>query len=389
MSWRQALPSGKGGAEEGEQYYSRQRDIAIQHTKATLREQKAILERYKDLQSTLAELPMSVTVDSMVPLGRFGMMPGHLVHTNEITVLLGDNYFVKTTAPRAQDIAFRRMQQLEAQITRLEKHLEDLEGREQFQTDFGQTEMSGDDTIFEITELFEGDNPDFSKAPTTAKIVPKTRATMVDSQTPIATTSQTTGSIKEEKPQVLDSTPSTTLHRPSDPRTIRMSVSHSTSHEASPSSPVPTSSTSAAQSAITDRDLQSIPTIQSPADIMKHFAKQLQSTSSPEKPGTTESSLRSTDVEVTTPSTRQSAVPIIAPMTANAPLPAASQTLGSATSASAAVEGATASSMPAKPLSLFQQRRQQARAQQSQQTKQERAHSSQRRAVKGRVLERK
>jgi hypothetical protein len=35
-------------------------------------------------------------------------MPGYMVHTNEILALLGDNYFVKCTAPAARDIISRR-----------------------------------------------------------------------------------------------------------------------------------------------------------------------------------------------------------------------------------------------------------------------------------------
>lgn len=36
-------------------------------------------------------------------------MPGKLVHTNEITVLLGDNWFAKCSAKQAQKIVDHRM----------------------------------------------------------------------------------------------------------------------------------------------------------------------------------------------------------------------------------------------------------------------------------------
>ena len=35
-------------------------------------------------------------------------MPGKLVHTNEITVLLGDNWFAERSASQALDIVARR-----------------------------------------------------------------------------------------------------------------------------------------------------------------------------------------------------------------------------------------------------------------------------------------
>lgn len=36
-------------------------------------------------------------------------MPGKLVHTNEVTVLLGDNWFAKCAAKQAQKIVDHRM----------------------------------------------------------------------------------------------------------------------------------------------------------------------------------------------------------------------------------------------------------------------------------------
>ena len=42
-------------------------------------------------------------------------MPGQLVHTNEITVLLGDNYFLERSASQAADIVLRRLQGIVSQ----------------------------------------------------------------------------------------------------------------------------------------------------------------------------------------------------------------------------------------------------------------------------------
>ena len=36
-------------------------------------------------------------------------MPGELIHTNEVLVLLGDGYFVETTAAKASQIADKRL----------------------------------------------------------------------------------------------------------------------------------------------------------------------------------------------------------------------------------------------------------------------------------------
>lgn len=44
-----------------------------------------------------------------VPFGPLAFMPGKLVHTNEITALLGDNWFAKCSAKQAQKIVNHRM----------------------------------------------------------------------------------------------------------------------------------------------------------------------------------------------------------------------------------------------------------------------------------------
>ena len=44
-----------------------------------------------------------------VPFGPLAFMPGKLVHTNEILVLLGDNWFVDRSAKQACEIIDRRV----------------------------------------------------------------------------------------------------------------------------------------------------------------------------------------------------------------------------------------------------------------------------------------
>lgn len=44
-----------------------------------------------------------------VPFGPLAFMPGKLVHTNEVTVLLGDNWFAKCSAKQARGIVAHRM----------------------------------------------------------------------------------------------------------------------------------------------------------------------------------------------------------------------------------------------------------------------------------------
>ena len=46
---------------------------------------------------------------AQVPFGQKAFMPGQLVHTNEILVLLGDNWFVDRSAKQAGEIVQRRV----------------------------------------------------------------------------------------------------------------------------------------------------------------------------------------------------------------------------------------------------------------------------------------
>lgn len=44
-----------------------------------------------------------------MPFGPLAFMPGKLVHTNEVTVLLGDNWFAKCSTKQAQKLVAHRM----------------------------------------------------------------------------------------------------------------------------------------------------------------------------------------------------------------------------------------------------------------------------------------
>jgi prefoldin alpha subunit len=64
---------------------------------------------YQHLQQRLSTLPDRLTYECMIPFGKLAFMPGRIVHSNEILVLLGDNYFVERTCKQANDIVQRRL----------------------------------------------------------------------------------------------------------------------------------------------------------------------------------------------------------------------------------------------------------------------------------------
>ncbi|CAF4200071.1 unnamed protein product, partial [Rotaria magnacalcarata] len=74
---------------------------------------------YRQLHTRLSTLPDRLTYDCMVPFGKLAFIPGRIIHSNEILVLLGDNYFVERTCKQSIDIVNRRMGNIKENI---EKH---------------------------------------------------------------------------------------------------------------------------------------------------------------------------------------------------------------------------------------------------------------------------
>ncbi|KAI7892258.1 uncharacterized protein EV154DRAFT_505348 [Mucor mucedo] len=63
---------------------------------------------YDALETQLKTLPDTTSRSAMIPLGKLAFMPGKLIHTNEILVLLGDQYYAERSAKQAIDILGRR-----------------------------------------------------------------------------------------------------------------------------------------------------------------------------------------------------------------------------------------------------------------------------------------
>ena len=57
----------------------------------------------------LQQLPEQMSHEVMVPVAGCAFFPGSIVHTNEILVLLGENYFAERTASQARQIIQRRL----------------------------------------------------------------------------------------------------------------------------------------------------------------------------------------------------------------------------------------------------------------------------------------
>eukprot|EP00960_Hanusia_phi_P071022 767447-Hanusia_phi.AAC.4 len=65
-------------------------------------------DEHANILKLMIHMPRKVEHEVMVPVGPMAFMPGKLVHTNEVLVLLGENYFVKSSAYEAREILNRR-----------------------------------------------------------------------------------------------------------------------------------------------------------------------------------------------------------------------------------------------------------------------------------------
>ncbi|KAM8891275.1 unconventional prefoldin RPB5 interactor 1 [Spinachia spinachia] len=84
---------------------------------------------YEALHDRLQTLPDQLSYDIMVPFGPLAFMPGKLVHTNEVTALLGDNWFAKCSTKQAQKIVDHRMKYVKSEIDDLSKTMKNFEAR--------------------------------------------------------------------------------------------------------------------------------------------------------------------------------------------------------------------------------------------------------------------
>lgn len=96
---------------------------------------KKVSGDYEALNDRLKTLPDQLSYDIMVPFGPLAFMPGKLVHTNEVTVLLGDNWFAKCSAKQAQKIVDHRMKYVKHELDELSKTMKNFEARVGFAKD--------------------------------------------------------------------------------------------------------------------------------------------------------------------------------------------------------------------------------------------------------------
>ncbi|MBN3317894.1 RMP protein, partial [Atractosteus spatula] len=92
----------------------------------------------------------------MVPFGSLAFMPGKLVHTNEVTVLLGDNWFAKCSAKQAINLVEHRKKHVKSALDDLYKVVKNFEARVGFTEDLEKL-SGGKDDFVDIREEVENE----------------------------------------------------------------------------------------------------------------------------------------------------------------------------------------------------------------------------------------
>ncbi|KAK5867730.1 hypothetical protein PBY51_012195 [Eleginops maclovinus] len=90
---------------------------------------KKVSGDYEALNHRLKTLPDQLSYEITVPFGPLAFMPGKLVHTNEVTALLGDNWFAKCSTKQAQKIVDHRTKYVKSEIDDLLKTMKNFEAR--------------------------------------------------------------------------------------------------------------------------------------------------------------------------------------------------------------------------------------------------------------------
>ncbi|KAN0038705.1 hypothetical protein ACTA71_000891 [Dictyostelium dimigraforme] len=119
---------------------------------------KSTKNDYKQLINTLQHLPDTLQPKIMVPMGKLAFFEGNLKNTNEILILLGDNYFAKRSSKQTIDIIQRRDKDIDTSINDLREQIKGLKQRISMTTDLSKVLHEKEyDNIVEIKEEYNSD----------------------------------------------------------------------------------------------------------------------------------------------------------------------------------------------------------------------------------------
>lgn len=103
---------------------------------------------YEHLQQRLKTLPDKLTYETMVPFGKLAFIPGRIVHSNEILVLLGENFFVERSAKQSGEIVQRRLTNIKENLDKHQKERQVFDQQKKYTNEF----LDDRTKFFEIKE---------------------------------------------------------------------------------------------------------------------------------------------------------------------------------------------------------------------------------------------
>lgn len=125
-----AASSVAGRMSEQQIHEADQRAAAAQREREDqLARMRQVRAEYDALSETLKVLPDRVERAVMVPFGKMALFHGHLRHTNEVTVLLGENIFALRSASQAVGVAERRAEFVQKQVDNLVAELASIKAQ--------------------------------------------------------------------------------------------------------------------------------------------------------------------------------------------------------------------------------------------------------------------
>ncbi|KAJ3402105.1 uri1, prefoldin-like chaperone [Chytriomyces hyalinus] len=112
--------------------YQQQVEQLIAKAEQDLERCKQHEQDYSSLDKFLQSVPLTIRRNYNVPIGKLAFMKGHIIHTNEVLVSLGDNWFVDQSVAQAKGIVKRRKEYAADNTRAKNEEIEQLKKRLNF-----------------------------------------------------------------------------------------------------------------------------------------------------------------------------------------------------------------------------------------------------------------
>ncbi|KTW30486.1 uncharacterized protein T551_01769 [Pneumocystis jirovecii RU7] len=132
-------------------------------TEENLNTWKNYQKEYEKLRSFLVDLPKTTQRPYLVPFSQKAYIPGTLIHTNEILVLFGENWFVERSSVQAIDIVDRRLKYVKERLEILDRQCKDIKFQLDHTIEMNQGKIYNEEGL-PIVEIREELNEDGSIA---------------------------------------------------------------------------------------------------------------------------------------------------------------------------------------------------------------------------------